>query len=212
MIAYIISLKRCHERRMLIGQMAGRIGLSDYIMVDAVDGNTFTGHDDSVDVEAFRKNTGRDPVVGEVGCYQSHLRAYEMIAGMPDDHALILEDDVISILDEWSLIQDVLRKAIPVDHLHVGEPGDSMGVVSKAQCRYKQRMDRQWLGTYSYLVSRRFCAHMLSEHSVMNLPIDNVICNLSKNPGGFIFASLREPLFRHNWRMQSHIKRPPVEL
>ena len=212
MTTFIISLKSAHERRMKIGQMAARIGMVDYVIVDAIDGNIFTEDHEGVDCAAFRANTGRDPVVGEVGCYRSHLSVYEKIFGREETHALVLEDDVLSLVDSFQEIVDVVQRSVPVDHLHIGEPNDSLGRMSTVKCMGKKRMSRQWLGTYSYVASRAFCAHMLSEHGVMTLPIDNTICRLSESPGDLVFASSHSPLFRHDWRMPSSIKRPNIDL
>ena len=90
MKTYIISLKNSESRRCSISAQASEHQL-DYEFIDAVNGREIPAN-----VLGFlRKKESYAITPGEIGCAMSHLLAYEKLLHSADEHALILEDDVI---------------------------------------------------------------------------------------------------------------------
>ncbi|MGY5955800.1 glycosyltransferase family 25 protein [Kosakonia sp. BK9b] len=90
MKTYIISLKHSEERRRSVSAQASELQL-DYAFIDAVN-----GRDIPANVLGFlRKKESYAITPGEIGCSMSHLLAYEKLLNSTDEHALILEDDVL---------------------------------------------------------------------------------------------------------------------
>lgn len=92
---WLINLDRAEGRR---GQMEDRLaalGLP-YRRFAAVDGRAdWARLAPSVDMAAFRRNTGREVLPGEIGATHSHLGVWrELIAGGAEI-GLVLEDDVV---------------------------------------------------------------------------------------------------------------------
>ncbi|NNC77111.1 MAG: hypothetical protein HKN77_04055 [Woeseiaceae bacterium] len=88
----VISLKSAVERRKSISRQLDATGLQ-YQFLDARDGREgakrfFKGYDD----EQFLLQTGRQAVPGEIGCYASHVAAWQMCVA-DDKPLVVLEDD-----------------------------------------------------------------------------------------------------------------------
>ncbi|TDT57148.1 glycosyl transferase family 25 [Enterobacter sp. AG5470] len=90
MKTYIISLKNSDERRRSISAQAATHAL-DYEFIDAVNGREIPANV----INFLRKKESYAITPGEIGCSMSHLIAYEKLLHSGDEHALILEDDVI---------------------------------------------------------------------------------------------------------------------
>jgi glycosyl transferase family 25 len=60
-------------------------------------------------------------IVGEVGCYASHMRAWEMVIDGRQPHALVLEDDVIFLAPNFAAIVDAAVSNCPAgwDVIHL---------------------------------------------------------------------------------------------
>ena len=62
----------------------------------------------SVDLAAFHRNTGREVIHAEVGCYHAHLEAWQMLIDSGAEVGLILEDDVVFHADFAQAIRAAL--------------------------------------------------------------------------------------------------------
>jgi len=83
----VISLARIPERRASIVEHLASLGLS-CVIIEGVDGKLLSEEE----LDRLRAPEFRDPP-GVVGCYLSHIRAYEHIVANNLPAALILEDD-----------------------------------------------------------------------------------------------------------------------
>jgi len=83
----VISLARATDRRTAICSHLERLEI-EYELVDAVDGSALT----DVDIAKYVA-PGQKLHRGAVGCYMSHVRAYEAIVSRNIPVALVLEDD-----------------------------------------------------------------------------------------------------------------------
>lgn len=122
---FLINLDRSPERL----QAMHEILMKSKIPYERISGFDASKEDLSacpLDVEAFRKNHGRlAPRKGEIGVYQSHIKAIQKFFESDKEFAIIFEDDVI--LDEnftesidqllkWNEAWDV----VPLFHFHSG--------------------------------------------------------------------------------------------
>lgn len=93
--AYLINLKRSHERRLKMHAQLQKLGIA-YNLHEATDGkeewNNLIRH---LNEPAFRKNVGRPVLPGEIGCYHSHLSVWKDFLTTDSDVALVMEDDVV---------------------------------------------------------------------------------------------------------------------
>ena len=93
----VISLKRDLEKRQAFLDNNSR-HLKNFVVADAVDGREISP-DDLNQMGLKTNKNWRDPIRkrtlthGEVGCFLSHRKAWE-IAAENDEHVLVLEDDI----------------------------------------------------------------------------------------------------------------------
>lgn len=105
---YVINLERSRERWESLQQRADKLGLL-LRRVEAVDGRNLTAEQlKNFDEASFRRLHGKTPLLGEVGCYFSHLKALQIIADSDEECAVIIEDDVLFAHD-FSIVIDELR-------------------------------------------------------------------------------------------------------
>jgi len=90
---YVINLEKDAERLTSISTNLGALGLA-FERVPAVLGADYTDDPHTVDLRRYsRRNRRPKPRNGEVGCYLSHLRAYERLLSSEHLWCVILEDD-----------------------------------------------------------------------------------------------------------------------
>ncbi len=131
---YLINLPRATLRR---EQMEARLAALPlpFAWVAGVDGRAEEARLlATVDVPAFRRNMGREVLIGGIGCYHSHLKVWQMFLETGRPHALVLEDDVIfepGFLDalrlalqakgHWDLLKlNRIRARLPVPQGRIG--------------------------------------------------------------------------------------------
>jgi glycosyl transferase family 25 len=107
---YVINLDRATGRLASISANLAEHG-QDFIRVPAVDGRALAP--DAVvpvDIEAFKQLNSRDILPGEIGCYMSHLDAFDLIQQQAAPFALILEDDVEITADFMPTVQELAAR------------------------------------------------------------------------------------------------------
>ena len=131
---YLINLPRATGRR---ERMEARLAGLDlhYSLFPGVDGRAEEARLlANTDIPAFRRNMGRDILIGGLGCYHSHLGVWEAFLATGAEHALILEDDIIFHDDflqavrlgmattaHWDLLKlNCIRAKLPVQQGKVG--------------------------------------------------------------------------------------------
>lgn len=106
---YVINLERSRQRWEALQQRADEAQLH-LRRVEAVDGHKLTKNQlDNFDEAAFRKFHGKTPLVGEIGCYFSHLKALQIIAKGEEDCAVIIEDDVLFTPDFKTVVEELAQ-------------------------------------------------------------------------------------------------------
>lgn len=95
LMVILINMDRSTQRRDQMEHRLKALGLA-YSRLSAVDGKAQWGDlCQTVDIAAFERNVGRDVMQGEIGCYHSHLRAWQTLLDSDCQTLLVLEDDVV---------------------------------------------------------------------------------------------------------------------
>lgn len=90
---YLINLDRSSDR---LARMAGQLeqlGLS-FKRVQAFDGNSMTADNRATWIAARTANPAHKWLSGQIGCLESHLAVWDLIAKGPDRCSIVMEDDV----------------------------------------------------------------------------------------------------------------------
>ena len=173
LMVLLINLERSTQRRVQMEARLREVGL-DYRILPAVDG---AAHQESlrqtVDAPAFRWHTGRDALPGEMGCYHSHLNAWQALLDSPHRFLLVLEDDMVFHPDFAEALSTALRGAEHWDMLKL------------AKIRAKQPLCQGRLGEYqlnayigaatgfgAYLIQRATAQRLLPHLLPIRAPID----------------------------------------
>lgn len=92
---YVINLARSRDRWDRLKSNADALSI-DLRRVEAVEGKLLSPAElTDFDDAGFRRWHGKIAMPAEIGCYFSHIRALEMIAGGLEPFAVIVEDDVV---------------------------------------------------------------------------------------------------------------------
>jgi len=130
---FVISLASAHDRRLQCRNAIAEHGLA-FDFLDAVDGHGLTDREIETvyDEERNRRIFKRPLSRPEIGCYLSHYRAWEIIAGLSQP-AVVLEDDFELSADFSHGLMDLLGRKLPnaLIKLEGGKPwskgGDASG-------------------------------------------------------------------------------------
>ena len=124
---FLINLDRSPERLALATENFAKVGMS-FQRVAGFDASKEDVSLCEIDQPAFTKIHGRKSIrKGEIGVYQSHLRAINSFLESDKDFAIILEDDALPLphaistiaqLIEWESDWDI----VPLFHFHSGGP------------------------------------------------------------------------------------------
>lgn len=169
----LINLPRSVDRRTRMERRLASMGL-DYQILPAVDGRErWDDLRNSVDVKAFERHAGSDVLPGEIGCYHSHLQAWQRLIASDAQVLLVLEDDVVFHNDFVDALRIALRGRAHWDMLKL------------AKIRAKQPVCQGLLGPYrlnacigaftgfgAYLIQRETAQRLLTQLLPIRAPID----------------------------------------
>lgn len=173
---WVINLDRAPERLERISQQLQRLALS-FTRLPAADARALRPEQrDALDEPAYRRKHGMTPLLGELGCYLSHVQALHQFLASPAQFALVLEDDVLlhdslpAVLkglvhhaDRWDMVKlSAVHSGTPVPVLQVA-PGHSLAVML-SRCT----------GASAYVVNRRAAQAYVAGLLPMSLPYDHV--------------------------------------
>jgi GR25 family glycosyltransferase involved in LPS biosynthesis len=123
--AFVINLLRDVERRMRMQAQLELLPAFDPVFVTAVDGSALP-----YQVCAALSDTFWSKNRGTIGCFLSHVRAWELLAGLGVPFGVILEDDVdisgldalssLALPDDFEIVFVHDRMALDVDERSVG--------------------------------------------------------------------------------------------
>lgn len=91
---FVINLQRSPDRLANIEAQLSALKLP-FTRIEAIDGKLLGVKDSCIDPYRFRLNQGRECRAGEVGCAESHRKAWKEALKHNEPYSLILEDDAV---------------------------------------------------------------------------------------------------------------------
>lgn len=166
---FVINMARAADRRERIVSHLQDLGLEAEIL-PAIEGAR-------VPPEALPPGTHPDLSPGEIGCYLSHVRFWEIVVERGLEHAIVLEDDVRCSPDLPGIVQQALASGTPFDALRLsalrpihGETLTTLPAGTRIVLPNKNPS-----GTQGYLVSQEGARRLLECLAVPNCPIDDTL-------------------------------------
>lgn len=159
---FVINLKRRPDRLELFKK---KCPFNDVRIIDAFDGKNMKDEPSDIEKEMASRFVGLKP--GEIGCYISHLRIFNIMRRENLPYALIFEDDAIfcdNFLDEYSkLIQEFPSDT---DILYIGgrfEPRYKMREYTKVSDNIvKHRIENNRILGITWDIDRTMHAYIVS--------------------------------------------------
>lgn len=130
-----------------------------------------------IDHDSFKKTHGRKSIrLGEIGCYQSHLRALRAFIVSGKEFGLILEDDVMPQLNISLAVAQLIAwkddwDIVPLFHFHKGVP-----VRIRNTTDFKLTVHLTHISSSAaYIVNRRSAEILLQYLTVQRACIDHAL-------------------------------------
>ncbi|MFN4100385.1 MAG: glycosyltransferase family 25 protein [Pararhodobacter sp.] len=198
---YYINLDSNTGRLASIAAHLAAAGVTDAIRVPAFDGRNVdltTAKD--CDLSAALRFMGRPLRGGEYGCYRSHLDCLERFCASGSRYAVVLEDDALPPPGLVESVRQTIRhleeRDLRWDVVHLGP--DRLKTFSPvATLETGEALVRAYyfpMGTSALLWSLEGACRILKQHSVVTMPIDNLLREIMTQ-AGFGYA-LWPPLIR----------------
>ena len=176
---WVINLDRAPERLARIASQMERLGLP-FTRLPAVDARALS-HEQrgALDEAAYRRKHGMTPVLGELGCYLSHVRAMELFLASEAEFALVLEDDVLLHDSLLAVLRGLMQQPLRWDvaKLSAVHSGTPMPYAEVAPGHQLAVMLSRCTGSSAYLMNRSAAQSYLRQPGgllPMRLPYDHV--------------------------------------
>lgn len=177
MKCYLINLDRSPDRLEQMKAEFERLGLT-FDRVPAVDGRLLSQEEiDAVTPSVRRWEIPIPP--GEIGCFLSHRKCFEIIANGEDEYAAVFEDDIAlssqaqKVLSNCNWIPadaDIIKVETFRTVILIDTPVEITGT------KYKYaRLLSKHLCTGGYIVSRNAARRMLAFMDQVSVPVDNLM-------------------------------------
>ncbi len=160
---WVINLDRAPERLARIrGQLDG-LGLA-WQRLPAVDAGALSAAQRAaLDDTAYQRRHGMTPVLGELGCYLSHVEVLRRFLDSDATAALVLEDDVLLLRSLPAVLHGLLAHParwdmVKLSAVHSGTPVPVLEIAPGHQLAV---MLSRCTGSSAYLVNRRAAAAYL---------------------------------------------------
>ncbi|MEA1988048.1 MAG: glycosyltransferase family 25 protein [Pseudomonadota bacterium] len=174
MQVYVINLERNPERLEFIGQRLESINI-DFNRIDAVDGYAL----DKKYIEEFRETSKRPTgwKEGQIGCFLSHRKVWQVIVDGEAEYGVILEDDlhissalkgIISNLNWIPKDADVIRLESTTNWVKLTKLGH---VNNRDICL----VNNDTWGAGAYVLSKKTARFLLEQDPAIWLPADTYI-------------------------------------
>lgn len=193
---FVINLDRSVERRQLMAQRLAAMGLRPDF-VQAIDGKACT---------ADRPDMLTILTAGEVGCYLSHLKVWQMIVDRNLPVALVLEDDVQLSEDTPHVLRVLTAWPHRYDMIRLSSLQKPVGILVEdiTSSHHLLLPQRNTSGLQGSLVSQAGARRLLNHLSgVMKMPIDT--CLYRSEPFGLNAPALCPPVVFEDSRQPSTI-------
>jgi glycosyl transferase family 25 len=191
----VINLARSKDRRQVIQARLEELGVS-FDFYPAVDGKSLTAQQKSLySSRAAFGQIGREMHPNEIGCILSHIGIWQLLAGSSDDHAVVIEDDMLIDEDFPDLVRSF--EWIPKDAAVVNFSWDMANPVELSPIsakRYTCRFDTEVMRTGSYFIRRSGAENLLRHAFPIRMPVDSLMGN--ERNAGPIYGVTPRPV---NW-------------
>jgi glycosyl transferase, family 25 len=173
---WVINLDRAPERLARISKQLQRLQLP-FTRVAAVDARAMTtAQQAALDTAAYCQKHGMTPLLGELGCYLSHVALMRLFLQSTAEFALVLEDDVLlrdSLRPVLSglLMQPARWDMVKLSGVHSGTP---VRVLNIAPGHDLAVMLSRCTGSSAYLINRHAAQAYVAGLLPMSLPYDHV--------------------------------------
>ncbi len=173
---WVINLDRAPERLARITAQLQRLGLPFHRLA-AVDARSLAPEQQALlDEPAYRRKHGMLPVLGELGCYLSHVRVMQAFLESSAEYALVLEDDVLVHNSLPTVLQGLARQherwdMCKLSAVHSGTPQPFLEIAAGHQLAV---MLSRCTGSSAYAINRRAAQAYLQQLLPMSLPYDHV--------------------------------------
>ena len=176
---WVINLDRAPERLARVHAQLQQLGLP-YMRLPAVDARALRPEQNAeLDEPAYRRRHGMSPVLGELGCYLSHVEVMRAFLAGPATCALVLEDDVLLQPTLPAVLQALMAHPsrwdmVKLSGVHSGTP---MPVLDLGGGHALAVMLSRCTGSSAYLINRPAAtAYLRAPNGLlpMGLPYDHV--------------------------------------
>jgi glycosyl transferase family 25 len=186
---YVISMKNKQDRIDNINEQQSKIPKLKLQVVEAVNGNVMSDqefkqlYDNGIIAKdryeyAIESKHGK----GEVGCYLSHIKIYNMVKNSSSKYSVIFEDDFEITQDFENQLNAILDNVenIEFDYIYLTNLNNNKGEHIKDNIYF---MDKNNLltGTQGYLINNSQIDKIIENTKYMDRPIDHRIADLCKD-------------------------------
>lgn len=179
---YLINLDRSPDRLAFISRRLQSLGIQ-YTRLAAVDGKLLPEAERASFIAA-RPRDGRSWRDGQIGCFMSHLSAWEEIAGGSDPFAVVIEDDVHVSDATPVFLRDTSWIPADADIVRLESTGQWL-TLGKAEAKFANRLVQRvkspaW-ATGGYIVSKAAASTLLAVEPRLHTPVDDFLFNLASS-------------------------------
>ena len=174
-----LSLPSDDARRKRLAASLAPFGLG-FHWLEGIDARNWTPQQTrhQMDSTAVFCNLAYEPNPGAVGCYLSHLKAFEYLLNSDHKALIILEDDA-QISDEFAAHLPCLQEAshaldvIFLQDSRPQRPSKLIGTSDKGLSFHFKRYTN--IGAFGYVINRKAAAYMLERHARFGIEIDTLL-------------------------------------
>ena len=176
LLTLVINLDRAVERRARITKQLLDLGLP-WTRLPAVDARQLTDAQRAMlDIPAYHRKHGMATLLGELGCYLSHVEAMRVFLGSDASYALIFEDDVLTGPQLPGVLQSLIEHPnrwdmVRLSAVHSGTP---VPVLRLTATHSLSVMLSRCAGSSAYLINRHAAETCVAGLLPMSLPYDHV--------------------------------------
>jgi glycosyl transferase, family 25 len=169
-------LDRAPDRLLRISQQLQALQLP-FSRLAAVDARALSpAQQATLDTPSYCKQHGKTPLLGELGCYLSHVQVMQRVLASDAEFALVLEDDVLLDSSLPAVLQGLMNKPerwdmVKLSAVHSGTP---MPVLEVAPGHQLAVMLSRCTGSSAYLINRQAAQAYAAALLPMRLPYDHV--------------------------------------
>ncbi|MCH7339008.1 glycosyltransferase family 25 protein [Acinetobacter higginsii] len=216
MMIYVVSLEQDLKRREQISKNFPKI-YKKIIYFSAIYGASLSADKYFQNIYQYHKKHQRLLTCGEVGCSLSHIQVLEKFIESGEEHALILEDDIIGtdqdIEDIFSIVKQLDKKSVLLcggqtsngnRNYQLGRKSHIDNVFELSQFSYSYVY-----GTCCYAVTRESALQILSRHSDYLKVADNWDLFFLNTPFQIYYTNI---LYHPDDRKNSHLQKERLRL